>query len=106
MNLDELKNRLKGYKREDILFSCHAEIRLLQRNISRKIIEENITNPENLIDFMEESSERQKCKLIFELSHNRNLIVVAALGGKITVITALIRYRKWIRPMDLREKKQ
>ncbi|MFZ3077417.1 MAG: DUF4258 domain-containing protein [Candidatus Aenigmatarchaeota archaeon] len=106
MNLDELKIRLKEYKPEDIIFSHHAEIRLLQRNIPRKIMEDSITNPVNLIDFIEEEPERQKYRLIFELSHNRNLIVVAALGARISVITALIRYRKWMRPINLKDRKQ
>ena len=73
-----------------------TEIRLLQRNIEKKIVEENLLNPEKLIDFTEENQNQQsrtKYKLIFELSNNRNLILIVAFGRNIIVITALIRYR-------------
>jgi hypothetical protein len=55
MNLEEIKKKLKEYKPEDIILTHHTEIRLLQRNIPRKTVKENLLNPEKLIDFTEEN---------------------------------------------------
>lgn len=103
MNLKEIKRKLKEYKQEDIILTHHTEIRLLQRNIERKIVEENILYPEKLIDFTEEDAGKQKYKLVFELSKNRNLILIAAFGRSMVIITALIRYRKWVRTINLKD---
>lgn len=104
MNLEEIKKKLKEYKPEDIILTHHTEIRLLQRNIERKIVEENILNPEKLIDFTEEDAGKQKYKLVFGLSNNRNLILIAAFGRSMVIITALIRYRKWVRAINLKDR--
>ena len=34
MNLEEFKQKLKNYKKEDIIFTAHAEIQALARNIN------------------------------------------------------------------------
>ncbi len=108
MNIEEIKKRLKEYKPEDIVLTHHTEIRLLQRNIERRIVEENILNPEKLIDVIDENQNQQsgiKYKLIFELSKNRNLVLIVAFDKNIIIITALIRYRKWVRAINLKERK-
>jgi len=49
MNLDKLKEKLKRYRKSDIIFTTHAEIRALGRGIDLEEVKENIINPEKLV---------------------------------------------------------
>jgi hypothetical protein len=106
MNLEEMKKKLKNYTEEQIILKEHALIRCFQREITRELIFTNLLNPEKLIDIIEGESrykEEKKFKLIFELSRNKSFIIVISFNKKLNIITSVIRYRKWIRPIDLKE---
>ena len=51
MDLDKLKERLKKYKKSEIIFTTHAEIRALGRGIDLEEVKENIVKPERLVYF-------------------------------------------------------
>lgn len=105
MNLEEVRKKLKTYNENDIILKEHALIKCFQRGITREMIVDNLLNPERLIDFIEEESKfigERKFKLIFEQSRNKNFIVIIAVNKRLNVITSLIRYRKWIKPLRLR----
>jgi hypothetical protein len=106
MNLEEMKKKLKTYTEEQIILKEHTLIRCFQREITRELISTNLLNPEKLIDIIEEVSRysgEKKFKLIFELSRNKSLIVIITVNKKLNIITSVIRYRKWVRPIDLKE---
>lgn len=99
-----MKQKLKSFSKEKIIFKGHALERSIEREISKDFVVENILNPEKLIDFVEEPSKfpnEKKFKLVFEISRNRSLIVVAGINEFINVITIVIRYRKWFRPQGV-----
>ena len=49
MDLNKLKERLKEYKRENIIVTKHAELQAFSINIELEEVKENITNPEKLV---------------------------------------------------------
>jgi len=105
MNLEEIRKKLKTYNENDIILKEHALIKCFQRGITREMIIDNLLKPERLIDFIEEESRfigERKFKLIFEQSRNKNFIIIIAVNKKLNVVTSVMRYRKWIRPLCLR----
>ncbi|MBI4177486.1 MAG: hypothetical protein HY516_03905 [Candidatus Aenigmarchaeota archaeon] len=100
MDLSELKNLLKGYKRPDVEFGSHSDIRIAERELEKEEVIRNLLNPENLIDFEEQPARREgerKFKLIFDKSNTSSLIIMAVLtpDHKIKVPTVINRMRKW-----------
>ena len=96
--MEELKKKLKSYKKEQIVFTPHVKLKLMGREINEEIVCVHLLNPTRLIDFEEQKSKRlceRKYKLIFELSGTRYLVIVATVNKYINVITVFIRYRKW-----------
>jgi len=105
MEIEGIKKKLKSYTVESIALSDHTLIRCFQRGITKENILDNILKPEKLIDIIEEESKyrgERKFKLVFDLSRNKSFIVVVSINKKLTVITAVIRYRKWVRPIGIR----
>lgn len=103
--MEDIRKKLKNYNENDITMKEHALIKCFQRGITREMIVDNLLNPEMLIDFIEEESKfigESKFKLIFEQSRNKNFIIIITINKKLSVITSVIRYRKWIRPLSLR----
>ena len=96
MQLREAKRLLEKIKK--VKYSRHAEIRCEQRNIDKKLIEDNILNPKKLIKVIQQPAIRPeiKLKLYFTLSRERTLIIVVTVKkGSLYIITAVIRIRKW-----------
>jgi len=102
MNLEEMKKKLKTYTEEQIILKEHTLIRCFQRGITREMIIDYLLNPDRLVDMIEQESKypgERKFKLIFELSRNKSFIIVVAINKKLNIVTTVIRYRKWIRPV-------
>lgn len=100
MGLGKLKEKLREYEKEQIIFTSHTDIRAIEHELPAELIIGNLQNPENLIDFMEQKARNlgeSKFKLIFRLSNTKFLIVVAVLNKSISIVTAFMRYRKWVR---------
>lgn len=66
MNIQELKERLKKYKKEDIILTKHAEIQALIRQIDIEEVKKNIMNPEKLVYV--KAQEKDKCDCYFAYS--------------------------------------
>jgi hypothetical protein len=49
MNLNELKNKFKNYKKQDIIITSHAELQASVRGVGLDDVKENITNPKRLV---------------------------------------------------------
>jgi hypothetical protein len=108
MNIEEMKRKLKSYTEKQIILKEHTMIRCIQREITREMIVRQLLNPENLIDVIEQESKysgEKKYKLVFELSRNKSFIIVVSINKIINTITVLIRYRKWVRPLELRKRR-
>lgn len=81
---------LRNYN--EVSYTDHAKKRCNVRSLPRKMIDENLLNPNKLINVKQEGE--LKYKLYFELSHARTLMVIVSLHEKIKVITAKIIINK------------
>lgn len=100
-SIEELKSKLREYKRDEINFSNHAENQIMLREGNKEEIIKHITNPENLVYSYKEKGrygEDVHC-LHFNVSSKRTirLPVIFDKGSKkgLYIITYIMRYRKW-----------
>ncbi len=102
MNLEEFKQKLKNYKKEDIIFTAHAEIQALARNINLDEVKENIINPEKLVYAEEEpknsNSGRYECYFAYEEHHCHKYILT--LNRKVIIVTIININRNWQRIIE------
>lgn len=100
MKTKELKERLRGYSKSDVIFSKHAKIRAIQRKIDFNEIIENIINPDKLIFAFRQKArknneEKYVCYFILSntLCHRYALII----NKRIIICTAMKINRRWQR---------
>ncbi len=108
MDIQEMKNKLRQYEEENLILSDHVILRCQQRGISIENLKEQILNPENLIGLIEQESrylQEKKFKLVFDISKNKSFVIVITINKSINIVTALIRYRKWMKPMEFRKRR-
>jgi len=103
MNLEELKEKLRKYKKEDIIITPHAELQALIREANLDEVKENVINPEKLV-YVEE----QKAKNPWEKKYNcyfaysklfahRYVIVI---NRKIIIPTIIVINRDWQKEVE------
>ena len=100
MELNELKEKLRGYDNKDIIFTSHAEIRALHRGIDLDEVRGNILNPEKLVSFIEkdlENSDVKKYECYFAYSKNYCHKYVFTLNSKVIIVTIISINRDWQR---------
>ena len=97
MGLEELKKRLRSYGKDKIRLSDHAFYQGFYRRVDEELVIAHLKNPDSLIDSRKEKAlypGEEKYTLFFRMEENRTLIVVAALGRYLRVVTIIVRYRK------------
>jgi hypothetical protein len=94
---EDLKNKLQKYKKDDIILTPHAEIRLNQRNISKNDIIKNITNPTRLYyaekQIARGKEERYNC--FFKLSKSQDHRYIIILNRKCIICTVIKIKTRW-----------
>lgn len=98
MDLVGLKERLKGYKREDIIITEHAELQALTRDISLNEIKEDIVNPVRLVYAKEEDAknpDEEKYDCYFAYSKHLYHRYILVLNSKILIVTIIKINRDW-----------
>ncbi len=91
MDLENFKAKLRTYSEKDIIFTKHAQIRLITRNIDLKEVVKNIINPEKLVFFEEQTTETNFKKYDCYFSYSKNLThrYVFTINGKILIVTII-----------------
>jgi len=111
-SLEEWKRRLRKYSPENIkgFDDEHVKMRMEQRGITKEMIEENLLNPDKLIEVSEQESlikEINKFEFCFELSHKRELSLIVKMDSKdLYLTTCIIKYRKWQKEVDRWKRKR
>jgi len=104
MNLvEELKEKLKQYSREQIIFTTHARIRAIQRGIDLEEIEDNLLNPNRLSTAIKQEAEKadeEKYDCYFIYSGNLCHRYVLILNKKIIICTVIKINRRWQRRVE------
>lgn len=100
MDLEELKEKLRRYKREDIIFTDHALIRADFREIDLEEVKNNIIHPEKLVHAEEKEAEKsyeRKYECYFAYSENLCHKYVLTINGKVIIVTIIVINRRWQR---------
>jgi len=93
MDLEESKNKLKEYKKEDIIITDHAILRADFRGTSIDEVKNNILNPEKLVQTKEKEakfSHERKLECYFKYSDNLYHKYVLIINRKIIIVTIII----------------
>jgi hypothetical protein len=97
---DYVKERLICFKREDIIFTDHAEIRIIQRQLSKTEIIENILNPVRLEYARREEASRpgeEKYACYFGYSKTQCQEYILIIKRNIVVVSVVKINRRWQR---------
>lgn len=100
METKELKEKLRNYSRNDVIFSKHAKLRATQRKINLNEIIENVISPDKLLFAFQQKArasgeEKYVCYFILSntLCHKYALII----NKRIIICTAMKINRRWQR---------
>jgi hypothetical protein len=98
MDLEELKERFKRYKKEDIIITEHAELQAFVREIDLEEVKENITNPERLVYAKEQDTKKQneeKYDCYFSYSKHLYHRYILTINRKVIIVTIIKINRDW-----------
>lgn len=103
MDLVELRKKLRGYSKEDIIVTPHADLQAFTRQVDVEEVKRNILNPEKLIFAEKQESKKFNeskvdCWFIYskDLAHRYVLV----LNGKIIIVTIIKINRDWQRIIE------
>jgi hypothetical protein len=101
-HIEDIKRKLKNYKREEIEFNePHFTQQLILREGNKEEVINNLLNPDKLIYSYQEKGKYGDTKHIlhFKISNNRTmrLPIIFDKNGKksLYILTYVMRYRKW-----------
>ena len=98
MNLERFKEKLARYSEKDIIFTSHAEIRALFRNMDLDEIRNNILNPERLVKVLDDESEgKYECYFAYSKIYCHKYVL--ALNRKVIIVTVININRDWQRTL-------
>ena len=101
---DYVKKRLKSFTRENIIITDHAMVRIIQRQIDKNEIIENLINPERLDYAIKEDSSKKEEKFDCYFGYSRRLChrYVIVIKNNVVVVTVVKIDRRW---QEIAEKK-
>jgi hypothetical protein len=99
----KVKLLLKAYSEKDIIFSTHAEIRCIQRNISKEEVIANILNPKRLTYAIESNINKFDCYFLYSNTQCHRYIL--SLQKKAIIVTVVKINRRWQRIIEKRLRK-
>lgn len=93
-DLDKFKEKLARYSKKDIVFTSHAEIRALFRDINLEEIRDNILSPERLVAVLrDEGKSKYGCYFVYSKTHCHKYVLV--LNRKVIIVTVININRDW-----------
>lgn len=98
MDLEEFKKKLKKYKLRDIIFTNHAEIQAIFREVNLEEVRRNILNPDKLIYVEEQDTNnlnKEKYACYFAYSKDFCHEYILTLNGKVIIVTIIVINRDW-----------
>lgn len=98
MNVEELKEKLSKYKKEDIIITDHANLQALVRDIGIEEVKENVVNPKKLVYAKEEKAlkpSEEKYDCYFSYSDNLCHRYILVLNRRIIIVTIIRINRDW-----------
>ncbi len=100
MGLNKLKEKLRVYRKEDIIITKHAELQAFTRNIDLDEIKENIINPIRLVYAKKQEAQKkdeEKYDCYFAYSKHIYHRYILVLNRKLIIVTIIKINRDWQR---------
>ena len=98
MDLEELKKKLIGYDKKDIIITEHAELQAYIRQIDLDEVRNNVVNPEKLVFIEQQESQKQneeKYNCYFAYSKDLSHRYILTVNGKVIIVTIIKINRDW-----------
>ncbi|MBU2616912.1 MAG: hypothetical protein KKB79_02960 [Nanoarchaeota archaeon] len=98
MELNKLRERLRRYRKSEIIITNHAELQAFVREIDLDKVKEDIINPVNLVYAREQDagkSGKEKHDCYFSQSKNVYHRYILTLNSKIIIVTIIRINRDW-----------
>lgn len=105
MDIEEFKNKLKGYKRNEIIITKHAEIQAVIREIDLNEVKNNLLNPDKLVYFHTQISakfNKEKYDCYFAYSKHLYHRYIIVINGKLIIVTIIKVDRDWQKAVEKR----
>ena len=99
MDIEDLKRRLRKYKKEDIIITNHAEIQAYVREIGLEEVKANILNPEKLV-YVREEDKNEKYDCYFAYSKHLYHRYILVLNSKVIIVTIIKINRDWQKAIE------
>ena len=98
MDIEELKKKLRTYKKEDIIIKYHAELQAFIRRVDLEKVKENILNPFRLVYAEKQKSkfpneEKYNCYFAYSKNHYHRYVII--INRKIIIATIIDINRDW-----------
>jgi len=93
-----LMEKLKKYKKQDIIITNHAQLQAIFRGISLDEIKENIINPERLYFARKQKAEKEwekKYDCYFLDSKNQSQRYIITINNKCIICTVMKIKKRW-----------
>ncbi|MFH0869132.1 MAG: hypothetical protein V1839_02815 [archaeon] len=100
---EHVAERLKRYKKEDIVFTYHAQIQATFRQIDLNEVTDNLANPKRLVLAVKGESAREgteKFDCLFDYGKNKAHRYIITINAKLIVVTVININRKWQHRVD------
>ena len=98
MNIEELKEKLRQYKKEDIIVKEHAKIQSIIRGIDLEEVKNNIINPNKLVyaeEQVPEEPNEKKYDCYFAYSKLLCHRYILTVNRKVIIVTIIKINRDW-----------
>ena len=96
MDLEKFKEKLAKYGERDIVFTSHAEIRALFRDMDLDEIRMNILKPKKLVKVINDGNKgKYGCYFAYSKTHCHKYVLV--LNSKVIIVTVININRDWQR---------
>lgn len=103
MDIEVIKKKLRGHKREEIIIKKHAELQAYVREIDLEEVKNNIINPEKLVYAREQKSEKrdaEKYDCYFAYSKYLYHRYILTVNRKVIIVTIIKVNRDWQRVIE------
>jgi len=102
-DLAYLKKKLPEYKRDQIVFSIHATIRMIERRLDEEEIVENLLNPKRLEYVIKVSKGKYLCYFGYSKTRCHKYIIV--LLKNLLIVSVMKINRRWQRIVEKKARK-
>ena len=98
MDLNSLREKLRKYRKEDIIITEHAKIQSIVRDVDLEDVKENLINPKKLVYFEKQEAKKEnekKYDCYFVYSKNLYHRYLITINGKLIIVTIIKINRDW-----------